>query len=78
MSYKVILPPKVDPPEHMGKTHISQGPVIPVIPETEPDDIGRILRFWKDTFGVSLNKERVRKHLETLRRWEAKSLKTHE
>ena len=77
MTYKVILPPKVDP-KHMGGSPSLQGPVIPEISEIKKDEVSQIVTYWKETFGVSLDRQLVRKHLETLRRWEAKRLKTHE
>jgi len=77
MAYKVILPPKVDP-KHMVGSPPSQGPVIPVISEIKKDEVTTISNYWRENFGITLNREKVRKHLETLRRWEAKRLKTHE
>ena len=62
----------------MGDSPLSQGSVIPVISEIDKDEVSQIVIYWKENFGITLNREGVSKHLETLRRWEAERLKTHE
>ncbi len=43
--------------------------VAPLQAETEPDEVGHILRAWKETFGMDLDRGRVTMHLGGLRKW---------
>ncbi len=54
-----------------GGSPLSQGSVIPVISKIDKDEVSQIVTYWKENFGITLNREWVSKHLETLRRWEA-------
>ncbi len=45
---------------------------VSVLAEIEVDEAGEILRVWKDTFGMDLDRDRVTRHLEDLRRWQSR------
>ena len=44
--------------------------VVPATPEL--GEVERIVDVWKDVFGLALKPENVKKHLDTIRRWQAK------
>ena len=46
--------------------------VEPLQAETEPDEVSKILRVWKETFGMDLDRGRVTKHLGHLRKWQSR------
>lgn len=43
-----------------------------VLAEYEPSEADRIVRVWHDTMGINLKSERVRLHLEALRKWQSR------
>lgn len=43
-----------------------------VLAENEPHEAGSILAIWEEVFGMTLNRERVTKHLEGLRQWQSR------
>lgn len=40
-----------------------------IFAEVQPDEAGSILAIWEEVFGMTLDRERVAKHLEHLRQW---------
>ena len=45
---------------------------VSVLAEIEPDEVGQILRVWKETFGMDLDRDRVTKNLGGLRKWQSR------
>lgn len=45
---------------------------VSVLAENEPDEAGSILAIWEEAFGMTLDRERVAKHLEHLRQWQSR------
>ena len=43
-----------------------------ILAENQPGEVGEILRVWKKTFGMDLDRERVARHLEGLTEWKKK------
>ena len=41
-----------------------------ILAENTPDEAARILQFWKQTFGMDLDRVRVQEHLERWREWQ--------
>lgn len=35
-----------------------------VLAENEPDEVGSILAIWEEAFGITLDRDRVARHLE--------------
>lgn len=42
-----------------------------VLAEFASDEAGRIVALWREILGVKLDPERVKEHLENLRKWQA-------
>ena len=45
---------------------------VSVLAETEPDEAGKILRVWRETFGMDLDRDRVTRQLQDLRQWQSR------
>ena len=43
-----------------------------ILAENQPDEVGEILRVWKETFGMDLDRARVTKQLQDLREWQSR------
>ena len=43
-----------------------------ILAENQPGEVGEILRVWKETFGMELDRDRVTKHLRNLREWQSR------
>lgn len=43
---------------------------VSLLAEIGPDEVGSILAIWEGVFGMTLDRKRVAKHLEGLRRWQ--------
>ncbi len=49
-----------------------------VLAEFEPAEAVRIAAVWRNVFGIALDSERVRKHLESLRQWQKQWRSIHD
>lgn len=43
-----------------------------VLAESKPDEAISILAIWEEVFGMTLDRQRVAKHLEGLRQWQSR------
>ena len=43
-----------------------------ILAENQPGEVGEILRVWKETFGMDLDRARVTKQLQDLREWQSR------
>jgi hypothetical protein len=42
-----------------------------VLAENHPSEADAIMRVWRDLFGMDLDRDRVARHLENIRRWQS-------
>ena len=57
-----------------GKIHVTALECLAasVLAENEPDEASSILAIWEEAFDITLDRERVAKHLEHLRQWQSR------
>jgi hypothetical protein len=63
----------LDPPEDRFEEEVRptiEMPVSAILQEYNPNEVGHILRIWKELFGIKLDPNKVSEHLQSLGRWQ--------